>query len=167
MNEPYFRWMIRRDRPKVLKTETLCFEFPWPEDHIAWHLQQRSIIGGVIELPDGQIVGHCFYQLQQDNLELLRIAVRPEYQRCGYGKFVIDRLRMKLSSQRRKTVTAITSEWNVPAQLFFRGCGMKYVAVDHKLFGDDHDAYTFEVGPADDHDQYNLAAHQSGVARTQ
>ena len=166
MTEPFFRWLIRRDIPEVLKTEQLCFEHPWPEEHVFWHLRQRNIIGAVVETPDGQVVGHCMYQLQSKKLELLRIAVQPKHQLCGYGKHMIDYLRKKLSAQRRTTLTATTSEWNLPAQLFFRGCGMTCTAVDRKLFGDDHDAYTFEVGPDDDYDHYNPAAHQSGVARS-
>ena len=56
----HIRWMIRRDMPEVLQTETQSFEFAWTEEDFLRCLRQRNCIGMVAEQGE-QVVGFMIY----------------------------------------------------------------------------------------------------------
>ena len=113
------RWMIRRDLMSVVQIEKLCFEFPWAEEDFLNALRCRDTIGMIAERDD-ILVGVMVYTLHKSRLELLNFAVHPEYQRSGIGCQMVNKLKLKLSNQRRQSIDAVIRETNLDAQLFFR-----------------------------------------------
>lgn len=154
----FIRWMIRRDFPEVFEIEQLCFPtYPWQADDFIGVLRQRNCIGMVVEgpqpvressfapTPEVLLVGFFFYELHRDRLEVLNIAVHPSCWRLGVGAAIVDKLKSKLTPQRRSVLRLHVRESNVEAQKFFRSQGFLCVGV---LRGDylriDEDAYVFE-----------------------
>ncbi len=129
---PNIRWLIKRDYPGVLRIEKTAFEYPWTEEDFANCLRQRNCIGMVAEV-HAQIVGYMIYELHKSNLHLLTFAVDSDLLRTGIGTAMIDKLKSKLSQQRRKHITLEVRETNLPAQLFFKNQGFKATGVlrDH------------------------------------
>lgn len=118
------RWMIRRDMPEVLDIEMSSFPDPWTEDEFARCLRSRMTIGMVVESiqPGRQdrIVGFMIYELGKTQLEILNFAVNPDDWRKGAGTALINKLKGKLSLQRRVRILSEVRESNLDAQLFFR-----------------------------------------------
>lgn len=140
----HIRWMIRRDMPEVLATETESFEFPWCEDDFIRCLQQRNCIGMVAEVDD-QVVGFMIYELHRSRLHVLNFAVAAAYRRRGIGSQMLAKLVSKLSHQRRTRIVLQVRETNLPAQLFFRNGGFRAVSVLRAFYDDTpEDAYTME-----------------------
>lgn len=123
------RWMIRRDMPEVMEIETSGFLDPRTEDEFARCLRSRMTIGMVVESihPGRQdrIVGFMIYELQKTQLEILNFAVSPDDWRRGVGTAMVDKLKGKLSLQRRTQLLVEVRETNLAAQLFFRSQGFK------------------------------------------
>ena len=89
----------------------------------AWkdNLARRNCIGMVAvlrELNQQYIVGAMLYDLHKEHIEVLRLFVTPEYRRRGFGSAMVEKLRLKLSQQRRRTIAANVSEYDVPAQVW-------------------------------------------------
>jgi ribosomal-protein-alanine N-acetyltransferase len=76
-----------------------------------------------------EIVGQMVYQLFPHKLELLTLAVDPQYRHEGVGTALLDKLKFKVQSHRRGKVVLAVREDNLAAQLFFRRCGLRATAI--------------------------------------
>lgn len=118
------RWMIRRDMPDVLAIESACYPHPWAEEDFLVCLRQRNCIGMVAER-DEVILGFMLYELQKKHLHVLNFAVAPEFQRQGVGTAMVEKLKHKLSQQRRTAVTLECRDDNLAACLFWKRHGFR------------------------------------------
>lgn len=135
------RWLIRRDMPEVMAIERQCFPEPWTDDDLTTCLRQWNCIGMVCEHVNA-IFGFMFYELHKSQIGILNFAVHPDHQRCGVGRQMIDRLKDKLSQQRRTLLLTQVRELNIDAQLFFRAMGFKATELIRGWYEDsDEDCY--------------------------
>lgn len=141
----HVRWMIRCDMAEVLDIERAAFEFPWFEDDFIRCLRQRNCIGMVAERAS-QIVGYILYQLFPRHIAILNVAVREDARRQGIGSHLVDRLKSKLSEQRRRKITADVWDENLAAQWFFKRQWFLATEIvsDHWDNPRGNDAYRFE-----------------------
>jgi len=138
----HIRWMIRRDYDEVLAIENALFEFPWTEKEFVDELRKRNSIGMVAD--DGDVLGYVVYRLASREIEIVNLAVHPERQRQGVGTALVDRLKQKLSPERRVRLIADVRETNLQAQLFFRELGFRALMVKRQRFDNQEDAYHFQ-----------------------
>lgn len=140
----HIRWMIRRDMPEVERIELESFEFPWLEEDFIRCLRQRNCIGMVCEHEE-QVVGFMIYELHKTRLHVLNFAVASNFRRLGIGERMIEKLASKLSDERRTRILLEIRETNLPAQLFFKACGFRAVAVLRDFYEDTtEDAYVMQ-----------------------
>lgn len=137
------RWMIRRDMPEILAIERECFEYPWTEEDFLMTLRQRNVIGMVAD--DGsKIHGYVIYELLKGQLHVLNFAVAPWLRREGLGTRMVQKLKYKLSQQRRTQLILEIRETNLDAQRFFRSQGFLAYSVLRGHYTDtDEDAFAF------------------------
>ncbi len=140
----HIRWMIRKDMPKVLEIEGHSFDEPWSEEAILSLLRTSEAIGMVAELHD-EVVGFMIYLLHPSRLHLARIGVHPDNRRTGVGRVMIDKLKAKLSPERRSRITVNVVETNLPMQLFLRGMGFRAVGVNCEPDLRDYYQFRFSV----------------------
>lgn len=144
----HIRWMIRRDMPEVLAIDSESFEFPWVEEDFKHHLRQRNCIGMVAE-HDDRVVGYMVYELGANAIRILNFAVASKHRRREVGTQMVARLIDKLSEQRRTRLVTDVRESNLPAQLFFKACGLRAEVVIVGMYADtNEDAYrmVYRVG---------------------
>lgn len=140
-SEPVVRWMIRRDMPEVVAIESLSFPDPIPERDIIATLRKRNVIGMVVEECD-RVIGFVVYELHTRRVQAIRLAVHPNHRRRGIGKMMIEKLRSKLSYDRRNKLGADVRESNLNGQLFLRSMGFKWTSTVAGLYPDtNEDAY--------------------------
>ena len=146
----HIRWMIRRDMPEVLQTETESFEFAWTEEDLLRCLRQRNCIGMVAEQGE-RVVGFMIYELHKSKLHILNFAVNPSCRRAAVGTQMVTKLISKLSSHRRTRITLEVRETNLAAQLFFRAQGFRAVRVLRGYYEDSgEDAFLMQYQLAND-----------------
>ena len=123
----YIRWMIARDLSRVLEIESSAFRDPWPEEEFLQYLRNRNAIGMVaVEnsgAPSERIVGYMLYELDVKSLEIANFAVAEDCRRQGVGRALIEKLKNKLTPQRRSAIKTLVREGNLDAQLFFKAMG--------------------------------------------
>lgn len=135
--------MRTHELPDVLDIERLCFDFAWDEEDFLCCLRQHNCIGLVAERYD-EIVGYMIYEIEKGRLRLLSIAVHPEHQRNNVGTQMINRLKDKLSQQRRRAIVVDVCEDNLEAHLFFRAVEFHAKRVLRDYWPDGGDAYRFQ-----------------------
>ena len=153
MNElhPFVRWMCRKDMPEVMAIENGCFEFAWTEEDFIRCLRQRNCIGLVAEHEE-RIVGFVIYELHKARLHILNFAVHKEFQRCGVGSAMVDKLIRKLSADRRTRIMLEIREGNLDAQCFFRSQGFMAISTLRSFYEDTpEDAYLFQYRYGEQH----------------
>jgi ribosomal-protein-alanine N-acetyltransferase len=153
----HMRWMIRRDIPQVLEIESKSFNEPWTEENFLEVLRLRNCIGMVIEY-EGEVIGFILYELHDHStipgrpIEILNIAVHPEYRRMMIGTAMIEKLKSKLSFQRRRKLIAWISDANLEAQVWLRSNGFLCTKIAKERYPDrpEMDAYKFEFVTSQD-----------------
>ena len=131
----HIRWMIRRDMPEVLAIEHASYEFPWCEEEFLRVLRQRNCIGMVAEAGE-RVVGFMIYELHKTRLQVLNLAVAPEYRRLGVGRQMVAKLVGKLSNHRRTRIVLALRESNLSGQLYFRSLDFRATEVVRESFED-------------------------------
>jgi [ribosomal protein S18]-alanine N-acetyltransferase len=135
------RWLIRRDMAEVLRIEKASFEHPWWEEDFLGCLRQRKCIGQVAEY-EREIVAFMVYELHTKKLQILNMAVDPDFRRKTIGAQMINRLIDKLSSQRRDEIFIDVREKNLGGQLFLKEQGFKATSLLPEYYDDTlEDAY--------------------------
>lgn len=150
---PHIRWAIRRDLPEMLQIENECFDFPWSEDDWIRCLRQRNNIGMVAEHHE-HVVGSMIYELHRNRLHVMNFAVRKDHQRHGIGTAMVNKLKSKLSAQRRSRIMLEVRETNLAAQLFFKAQGFRAVSMLRGHYavapGEDAILFQYRFRPEDD-----------------
>jgi ribosomal-protein-alanine N-acetyltransferase len=140
----HIRWMIRRDMPEVLEIESHSFEFCWDEETFIRELRQRNCIGMICEFEE-RVIGFMVYQLHKDRLHILNFAVHQDFRWGGVGRQMIDKLKSKISPQRRNRLLLECRESNTSAQCFFKEVGFRAIAVIKGFYEEcDDDAYLMQ-----------------------
>ncbi len=134
----HIRWMVRRDMPEVLAIE---YEYPWCEEDFLRCLRQHNCIGMVVEHNDN-IIGFVIYELNHNKINILNLAIHPEFRHRGVGRIIIYKLIGKLSCHRRNQITISLRETALGAQLFLRGLGFRATEVIRGYYPNtEEDAY--------------------------
>ncbi len=134
-------WLKAVDLPKVLSIEADSFTHPWAEKEFREHLNRKSCIGMVAKYKR-KVVGFMVYYLHDDRIDLLNIAVDPVFRGRSIGSQMIEKIRTKLSSGHRHSLTLNVRESNLPAQVFFRGHLFRAEAILRNHFCNDEGAIT-------------------------
>jgi ribosomal-protein-alanine N-acetyltransferase len=132
--------------PEILDIERDCFgRNAWTEEDFMCALTKRNCIGLCAELSE-RVVGYVIYELRKDRIDIVNLAVAPEFQRTGIGSDIVAKLRFKLDAQRREEISLLIRDGNLPGQLFFRSAGFRAVGILHYAF----------CGPDGDEDGYRM-----------
>lgn len=144
------RWMIRRDMPEVLEIENEVFPNPDTEQEFRDYLRNRNVIGMVSVVGEtkeerGKVVGYMVYELHKSKLIIDNFAVSPWYWRSGVGRRMVEKLKGKLSRERRRRLECFIREGNLDAQLFFKAMGFVAEEIRYGHYGElsEEDAYLF------------------------
>jgi len=120
--DTHIRWMTRRDYEEVLYVDARCYEDPLTYTELIRTLRNNSVISVVLE-QDDEILGYCIYELSAGAIKIIRFGVEPKHRRCGVATALLQRLKDKLSNQRRNTIAVIVSGQAIQAQLCLARCG--------------------------------------------
>lgn len=131
---------------EVLRIEAESFGVNrWSEEDFLACLRQRNCIGVTIVREYSEVVGFMIYELSKQKLTILNMAVQPDSRRQGLGRLAIDRLKVKLSQQRRTSVQTHVTEDNLSAHLFFAACGFRCETIERGDNGRDRLVFAYRI----------------------
>jgi len=146
----HVRWTVRVDYPALAELDRLCFPVaPWDEKDLRDEFIASNRIGQTAELYE-RTVGWVLYELSKTRIEIVRLAVHPDFRRQGVGASLVARLQSKLSPCRRRALAVDVRETNLDALLFFKAQGFRAYKVARGFYADtSEDAVFMEHRPYD------------------
>lgn len=86
-----FRAMQLEDLDRVMQVEVLAYSFPWSRGNFQDSLKS-GYVAELLETSADVLLGYYVAMPGVDELHLLNITVVPDFQRCGQGRALLDRL---------------------------------------------------------------------------
>ena len=142
------RWLIRRDMPVVLEIEKRSFRHPWTEEHFLSEVRRANVIG-MVATHESMVAGYTIYAIHAKHIEILNLAVHPDYRRMNAGRTMLNMLKRKLTFRRRGEICLYVSEANLAGQLFFKANEFQAIEVCKNMYDTcDEDAYlmSYRIG---------------------
>lgn len=131
------RYMNRADLKSILAIEEDSFEYPWNQEDFLNVMNNKDNSSHVLELKE-QVIGYYIYSLQKTKIEIINIAVDRLYRNKGVASQIVKNITDRLELFDLKYVSVTVAEHNLPAQLFFKKCGFKYI----KTFKNHYEDYS-------------------------
>jgi ribosomal protein S18 acetylase RimI-like enzyme len=139
----HIRWMIRRDLDTVLNIDKYshAVDEHWNSEEFKTQLRERNMIAMVAETDDGIVVGYVVYALHKTSLTIIRFGVHLDYLGGVVEAAILDKLRGKLSAERRTMVEAAVADTDTYQQQQFAKNGFIAYAVqgNEYLFRNRHE----------------------------
>ena len=100
----------------------------------------KRICLGLIELETKKLLALCSAWLVIDELHITSIAVHPNHQRKGLGKFILSDLIKRSSSLKTNQIHLEVKDTNEPAKAFYKSMGFKTIGNRSNFYKDGSDA---------------------------
>lgn len=118
----------RLDNPIAAKLiepiEASVFVEPWPAARLEQVLDRRSISGLLCEF-NCTVLGYLLFQRCPHVLNVVRMAVHPNWHRRGVGGFLIHALKTNVQRDGLTGIETTTHERNVTGQQFLKSVGFR------------------------------------------
>jgi ribosomal-protein-alanine N-acetyltransferase len=102
---PQMRPMQEADLPRVMEIEGAAYPFPWTLRLFKDCLQVGYNVQ-VLEL-EQKIMGYGLMSVAAGEAQILNLCVHPDWQGCGYGRYILEHL---LDMARQKEVKSVFLE---------------------------------------------------------
>lgn len=136
-----FDLMSLKDLDEVLKIENECFEDPWSRKYFIDELNNGELCKLFVERENNEIISYGSIWLMFENADIVNIAVKPEYQRQGYGQRMLDRLIEEAKNNNCEFVHLEVRCCNDSALNLYRKNGFQIVRTREKYYSNGDDAY--------------------------
>jgi ribosomal-protein-alanine N-acetyltransferase len=115
----------------------------WDEDFFCKTLRPANV-GGIVLESSKKVIGFAVYQLEDNFINILNMAVHPKYERRKAGTNLILKLKAKLVPK-RDYLQIDVRESNLNAQLFLKKMGFRAIEVMRGFHKEPReDAYRFQ-----------------------
>ena len=128
----HLRPMLLRDLPEIIQIEKRAYEYPWTEG-IFKDCLRVSYPGWVYEV-DGEIIGYTVISIADRESHILNLCVRPESQRQGVGKLLLDGIMETAKRFNASQVLLEVRPTNTAALNLYQSYGFNQVGRRHNYY---------------------------------
>lgn len=123
------------DIREIMELERLCFAYHWTEEQFRLGLERGAyhILG--LRL-DGRMVGYAAFSVIQDEMEIMNLAVHPEFRRRGFGARLLDAVLRHSRAAGAQQGFLDVKESNIPAIDLYRKFGFNQIGVRKRYYPD-------------------------------
>ncbi|MDR0466484.1 MAG: ribosomal protein S18-alanine N-acetyltransferase [Deltaproteobacteria bacterium] len=150
----FFR-LSRNELDALAELEQLCFTMPWSKEQLAGHFGLPNFAAYGLRTPSGKnseaedaarLAAYVSFYHSQDELEILNLAVAPEWRRLGCGaRLLRPVLRMAAEAGIGRAVLEVRSG-NAPALALYAGQGFTKIGSRRGYYHDSgEDALILEL----------------------
>lgn len=109
-----------RDIPEIAQIENESFPNPWKSDQL---LEESGNPAAVFikTIENKMIAGYCIAWLAADEMQLVKIAVRPHYRRKGYGTQMLNAITRTAKERKCGKIHLEVRSGNQEAIQFYHG----------------------------------------------
>lgn len=128
-----YRFCRPEDIPMIVRAINACYDIHFPESPPMTEAQFRADMGLIsvwpsntmVVLEDDQPVGVIVGTKRPYGCWIAKLGVRPEYQRQGVGRYIVEALTRKLSIIGPRTISVDVPIANAAAIAFFQALGFE------------------------------------------
>ena len=141
------RPMLAKHLDDVENIENSSFDHPWSRDELESTLGNQNDISKVaLVTPKGSkksiVAGMLYLEHKEPRLNVLSIAVHPEWRRRGIGTTFLEYLIKLLRRYGRCEIYELVRETNLDAQKFYKSLGFVAQRPKHNIYEEtNEDAY--------------------------
>ena len=132
---------------QVMNIETATFHTPWTLDMYRETFNNLNSYSIVLE-SDSEVVGYASILQIYDEMHIMKIAVKNNMRRQGYGDLLFSHIIDKTVTTDAKQITLEVRVSNIAAQTLYAKYGFKCIGLRKKYYEMKEDAliYTLELG---------------------
>ena len=138
------RYMIKSDLVDVTDIARRAGALGLVEADFLRHARMRDVVM-YVSVRGGRILGFMSIRLRSKEVEILNMAVHPDFQRHRVGTQMVEHVLKKLHPGRRNVVLTSVPERDLSTQLFLKRNGFLATSTNRGDYGVD-DSYVFERG---------------------
>jgi len=139
MNDVKLTRMTESHIAQVLAIERTVFESPWTSQMFRQEVQ--GIFGSypTVAIVDGRVVGYQVAWFIEDEVHLVNIAVRKDYQERGIGALLLRELIEDALAKRKAIITLEVRASNEVAQAFYHRFLFRTIGVRKGYYSDNRE----------------------------
>ena len=126
------------DLDAVLTVEQRSFRDPWPRKVFEAELQHEWSYSYILRpAPDSPPVGHVVFWIVADEVQLLHVAVDPDWRGQGYGRALLERLLEQARVNEASRITLEVRRSNRAALRLYLSLGFQSVGLRPRYYASD------------------------------
>jgi len=137
-NKFKLREMQRADLNKVLEIERASFEQPYTREIFEQELKIK-VANLWVATHRKNILGYIDFWVVADEVELISIAVHPQFKRMGVGDLLLGEMLRHVEALGSAFVYLDVRESNLPAQKLYSKFGFTKVGVRRRYYSDNQE----------------------------
>lgn len=121
---------------EVSELEKMCFYTPWTKKDFIKEITENKLAIYIVAIDDKKVVGYAGMWHIVDEGHITNVAVMPEYQHCGIGNKLVEKL-IEISIE--KNIVGLTLEvrmGNLSAQKLYTKFGFKPQGIRKRYYSD-------------------------------
>lgn len=142
-----YKPMMLDDLDEVLEIERKSFLTPWtPDLFVNEFSNPRSVKRIIRSAVDNHLIGYIIWWVVLDEGHLMSIAIDPEDQNKGAGKFLVAKMIEECKTNRVESISLEVREGNDPAIGLYDSFGFEAIGLRKKYYADEgKDAILMEL----------------------
>jgi ribosomal-protein-alanine N-acetyltransferase len=128
------------DLEPILAIEQNSFQWPWGRISFEGELNSRNACSYVVKSAEGdtcgQVMAYAFLRLAADELQILKIAVRPAWRGQGIATWLLERCFTISAGQGAKSAHLEVRPSNIPAVEFYQKLGFQVIGRQPEYYAD-------------------------------
>ncbi len=126
------------DVDHILSIEQRCFSMPWSREQcVAVFSQKHFFAFGLTQvLVKPELVAYMSFYQVLDELEILNIAVLPQFRRQGFGEYLLTKTLQAAGKMGMNNAVLEVRINNMPARSLYERAGFKCVGSRSKYYAD-------------------------------
>lgn len=123
----------------IVAVERQCFSHSWSKASVMTELEAEHSVGFVVEMHE-KTVGFCLLSVIAGEASVLRIAVLPEYRRCGIGNRLLKAALNEAKNRDAEQAFLEVRAENEAAKQLYRSLGFQEFSIRKGYYRDGEDA---------------------------
>lgn len=130
--------MRMEDLAEVLAIEQATFSNPWPRESFQYEIDKNPLSYPTVARAKGtdgaEVAGYCVKWVVFDHMHIQNIAVHPEHQKRGLGRYLLEEALVRGRRLGAKSVQLEVRESNVAAQHLYDSMGFRKVGKKKRYY---------------------------------
>ena len=119
---------------EMMELDSLCFSDAWSEQDYREMQEQTTFSNWLLQVPTGAQIGMLSFQSVPPELQILRLAVLPDWRKQGPAQFMLEQLEKMAKSANLKSIWLEVNSANKAGRAFYYKQGYQETGIRKNYF---------------------------------